>query len=91
MPIPNRFSASGPNPLSPALAHIDGDIAKSDTADLAEVCREIYVGVGGDVKFTDTSGFTGTFRNVPSGASLTGFFTRIWATGTSATSLIVGV
>lgn len=91
MPINNRFSASGPSPLSPALAHYDGDALESNTVDLPEVVREIYVGVGGDVKFTDTSGFTGTFKNVPSGATLTGFFTRLWATGTTASSIVLGV
>jgi len=91
MPIPNRFSASGPSPLSPAMGHYDGDAAKSDSTDLAEVCREIYVGVGGDVKVSDTSGAAVTFKNVPAGSFLTGFFTRIWATGTTASSIVIGV
>lgn len=91
MPIPNRFSASGPSPLSPALAHFPGDPLESDTVDLPEVCREIYVGVGGDVKVSDTSGAAVTFKNVPAGSFLTGFFTRIWATGTTASSIVIGV
>lgn len=91
MPIANRFTPNGASQITPAQAHYDGDSAKSDTVDLPEVCREIYVGVGGDVKVTDTSGFTGIFKNVPSGSALTGFFTRIWSTGTTATSLIAGV
>ena len=91
MPIANRFSNNAVSPLSPALAHYDGDALKSDATDLPEVCREIYVGVGGDVKFTDSSGFTGTFKNVPDGAFLSGFFARVWVTGTSASYLILGV
>lgn len=87
----SRFTNFTGSTIDPALAHYNGDTLKSDSNDLPEVCREIYVGTGGDVKFTDSSGFTGTFRNVPSGASLTGFFARVWATGTTATHLILGV
>lgn len=87
----NRFKYHQESANSPALAHYDGDVVKHDTNELPEVCREIYVGVGGDVKFTDTSGFTGTFKNVASGSTLNGFFARLWSTGTTATSIVLGV
>lgn len=86
----NRFSnAATNNPLMPAVAHFN--VVPSDTDDLPEVIREISIGVGGNVTVTDTSGWTGTFYNRPSGDVITGFFTRIWATGTTATSLVAGV
>lgn len=91
MPIQNRFLTNATSPLSPALAHYAGDPLESDTVDLTEVCREIYVGVGGDVKVSDTSGATVTFKNVPAGSFLTGFFTRLWATGTTASNIVLGV
>lgn len=86
----NPWGTLNYGPLSPALGHLDGDAAKSDTVNLTDTVREVYVGVGGDVKLTDTSGFTGVWKNVPSGGTIVGFFTRLWSTGTTASSIILG-
>lgn len=85
----NKFSAhatgldSPPTTLETVVPH--------DTNFLAQVCRAIYVGVGGDVVAVVNQGGSDvafTFKNVPSGTYLLGLFHRVNATGTTATNMI---
>ena len=63
-------------------------VVPSDTVDLSDVCRRIHVGVGGDLK-VDMKGIgTVTFKNIPTGGEKTGAFTRVYATGTTATDMV---
>ena len=65
------------------------NITPSDSADLTDALRMLIVGVGGDVKITDTRDvtdvtdvFTLESGNYPIRVK------RVWATGTTATGLV---
>lgn len=62
------------------------NITPSDSTDLPDALRMLIVGVGGDVKITDTRGEIGTFTleagNYPVRVA------RVWSTGTTATGLV---
>ncbi|WP_020675571.1 spike base protein, RCAP_Rcc01079 family [Geopsychrobacter electrodiphilus] len=66
-------------------------ITPSDTVDLPNVTRRIYIGTGGDIKVTAKESGTVTYKNMPAGY-MEGAFTRVWATpdggGTPAADLI---
>ncbi len=70
-----------------APAYKAAAVTPSDSTDLAEDARFLYVGVAGHVKVTTAGGSTVTFSNVP-----VGFFpvrvTRVWSTGTTATGIL---
>jgi hypothetical protein len=63
-------------------------VAASDTVDLANVSRWIYVGVAGDITLDLAGGQTAVlFKAVPAGTQLQVAATRVRATGTTATNL----
>lgn len=64
------------------------DITPNDADDLVAKTRAIWVGVGGDVKVDDGAGGVVTYSNVPTGSRLSGRFSRVYATGTTASGLI---
>jgi hypothetical protein len=77
--------------LDGPLDHI-AIVATSDGTDLAHESRAIYIGVAGDLKITTDGGETVV---IPSGVLAVGVphpirATRIWATGTTATNIVVG-
>lgn len=64
-------------------------VAPSDSADLPNVCRFLYIGVLGDV----TAKLSGDsvallYKAVPAGTYLRGEFVRVMATGTTATNIL---
>lgn len=61
--------------------------AGSDTL-LAVPIRAFYVGVTGNVKITDLSGVDLTFTAVPAGVVIPIGCLRVYATGTTATSIV---
>ncbi len=64
-------------------------ITPSDSTDLATYARAIYVGVGGNIKVDLTDAGTGvTFVGVPQGTILPVQVKRVYATGTTASSLV---
>ncbi len=64
-------------------------VTPSDTVDLADVTRGVYVGVAGDVKVNmATSGTSIVFTAVAAGSILPIRVTRILATGTTATNIV---
>lgn len=67
-------------------------VTPSDTTDLTEIPKAIYVGTGGDVAVIGANapvGATGiTFKNVPDGAILPFRPRRILATGTTAGNML---
>ncbi len=67
-------------------AHV---VTPSDTEDLVDVCRSLYVGTGGDLVCTlanDASPVT--FKDVPSGSWLPIRIRRVHAAGTTAANLV---
>lgn len=83
----NPFSNFAAGPNSPALSLVA--IVTSDTTDLVQTVRQIYVGVAGDVTVVDSQGNTVTHKNVPQGAYIGPFcVARVKATGTTATNLV---
>ena len=62
-------------------------ITPNDTTDLANVTKEIYVGVAGDIKIDLVTSGTVTLKNVPAGR-LKVRVKRVYATGTTATDLV---
>ena len=64
--------------------------AQSDTVDMANGTRGIYVGGAGDIKLVTVGGETVTFMAVPAGSILPVRAARIWSTGTTATNLVAG-
>lgn len=63
-------------------------ITPNDSSDLANVTRGIYVGATGDLKVTLAGSGTVTFVGVPAGTLLPIRANRVFATGTTATSLV---
>jgi hypothetical protein len=62
-------------------------VTLSDTVNLATP-SVIYVGSGGNVKVTTAQGDDVTFTGMLSGSIIPVQVIRVWATGTSATSLV---
>lgn len=54
----------------------------------AEMCRALFVGVGGDVVAIDANGTAVTFKNVASGTILPIRTVRVNSTNTTATNLV---
>lgn len=64
-------------------------ITPSDTTRFAPGLRGVWVGVTGNVTVDMAgSGTNITFVGAPAGGFLAGYFTRVYATGTTATSLV---
>ena len=74
--------AEASDPASNAFA-----ITPSDTADMPNHPRAIYVGTAGDIKVTTTRGDVVTFSSVANGIFPVEV-ARVWATGTTATGLV---
>lgn len=69
-------------------AHSAFAITPSDTVDMAIATRGIYVGVSGDIKVNMAGSGTATFTGVPQGTLLPIRASRVFATGTTATTMV---
>lgn len=76
-----EFGLSSPAPRAAA-------ITPSDTDNLAQYARALYVGVGGDVKVTTLGGDTVTFTAVSGGGVLPICVRKVFSTGTTATNIL---
>lgn len=63
-------------------------VTLSDSADLPNVPRALWVGGPGDIKVTIKGGGTVTLIGAGKGAFLPIRATRVWLTGTTATSIV---
>lgn len=63
-------------------------VTPSNTANLASVCRALFVGTGGDLAAIGDDGSAVTFKNVPSGAVLPVRTIRVNSTNTTATDIV---
>ena len=76
-------SAHGSDP-----AYYAAGITASDSVDLANPVRAIYVGGAGSVVITTVAGTDVTFSGLPAGMILPVRAKRVKATGTTATGLV---
>ena len=83
--IKNRFPPEPADFTGPPTVH--EAVTPSDTVNLAQVCRAIYVGVGGTVTCVKLDDTTIQYVGVAGGYIL-GMFKRVNATGTAATNLV---
>ena len=84
--MPDRFASNIPSLTSPATHGFA--VTPSDTLDLSEATRAIYVGSGGALALRFLSGQTAIFVGVAAGSILPVRADRILATGTTAGSLV---
>jgi hypothetical protein len=63
-------------------------VTPSDSVDLTQVTRALYVGGAGDVTLITAGGDTALFKAVPVGTTLNVRAARVTATGTTATNLL---
>ena len=73
----------GSNPADNAVA-----VTPSDSTNLTNTARALYIGGAGNVKVDTAGGDTVTFNSVASGSVLPVRVKRVYATGTSATNII---
>jgi len=86
MPATDAFSrqqTEANDPHTNALA-----VTPSDSADLTYVTRGIYVGGAGTLKVNMQDSGTVTFTGVPVGTLLPIRATRVYSTGTTATTIL---
>ena len=65
-------------------------VTPNDSTDLTNFSRVLYVGAIGDVKVDLVGGETAVFVNVAPGVPHPWRVQRVYATGTDATSIVVG-
>lgn len=82
----DRYEDHTSSLVSPATAGVA--VLPSDTADLAQTSRALYVGQGGDLSLVLASGSAVTLLAVPSGALLPLRARRVHATGTTAAGVV---
>lgn len=82
----DAFASLTPGLESPA-GHLQ-TIIPSDTADLARAGRALNVATSGAVRLTSVDGTTATVH-VAAGVAFPVRAKRIWATGTTATGIVV--
>lgn len=73
--------------ISSGIANGAVAVTLSDTADIPPTLG-LYIGANGDVKVTMSDGSVAVFVAVPIGAVLPVCVTRVWSTGTGASSIL---
>ncbi len=82
----DKFADHSSGLESPATSVIE--VTPSDTADLATVSRAINVAANGSVRLTTIDGAVATV-NIAAGIAFPIRAARIWATGTTASGIVV--
>ena len=80
------MAKTSPTPTYPMFPEDAAAVTPSDSADLPQF-SVIYVGGAGNVKVTTAQGSAVTFSGVQSGGVLPVRVRRVWATGTTATTM----
>ncbi|CDZ26305.1 hypothetical protein [Neorhizobium galegae] len=83
--MPDRFANTQASLSGPAASGFS--ITPSDSSDLPETTRALYVGTGGHLSVRMLSGETLALSNVPAGGLLPLRVTRVFATGTTAAAI----
>lgn len=84
--MPDAFSKFPVTQYS--VTQMSESVTPSDTVDLPNVTRGIYVGTSGDVRVDLKGGTTVTFRALAAGLQHGMAVTRVHATGTTATDIL---
>jgi hypothetical protein len=84
--MPDRFESTATGLTAPASHGFA--IAPSDSADLTEVTRALFIGAAGSVSVVMASGAALTFSNLAGGTVLPIRARQVKATGTTATSIV---
>lgn len=82
----DRYANCADDLHSPA-AHAAA-VSPSDSADLANASKRLWVGGAGNVALITVGGETVTYNSVPAGTYLKVRASRVKATGTTATNII---
>ena len=71
---------------SPAIGHVA--VTPSDSDDLAQTSRSLYIGTAGNISVVAKDGTDVIYANVPAGTILPVRATRVNSTGTTAGSIV---
>jgi hypothetical protein len=82
----DRFASHAPSLTGPASSGFP--VSPSDSLDLPEITRALYIGSGGELTVAMASGQVLRFEAVPDGALLPLRVSRVYATDTSAEAII---
>ena len=82
----DRYANIGGDLHGPAIG--GGAVTPSDTSDLAIASKRLWIGGAGAVKVNTVDGSTIVYTGVPAGVYLQIRATRVYATGTTATSIV---
>jgi hypothetical protein len=82
----DRYASRSASHVAPAVHGFA--VTPSDSTDLSEIVRALYIGAPGDVATILKSGATVTFKNLAAGTILPVRASRIKATGTTAADII---
>lgn len=85
-------ATAGPVPFDPGtgvMPAYDGiAIAPSDSANLATICRALFIGVAGNVKLLTPASTSLEFLNLQAGSILPVMVLRVFNTSTTSTNII---
>lgn len=87
MAATDTFANFGDTALVMPATHAEA-VTPNNSTDLTNATRGIYVGVSGDLKVDLLSGDTVTFVNIAAGVIHPLRVKRVYATGTTATSIL---
>ena len=65
------------------------EVTNSDTTELTNTSRTLYIPSNGDLKVTTVGGDTVTFIGLSAGAFIPGRFRQVWDTGTTVSGAII--
>lgn len=82
----DRFAGAGDSLLAPAFHAVA--VTPSDTVDLANVAKRLWVGGTGNVTLITVGGETVEYAAVPAGTYLQVRASRVKSTGTTATNIV---
>lgn len=86
MPASETFTSQNAGLESPAFDGVA--VTPSDSTDLTNICRALYIGVTGDVAVITKGGTTLTFKNAQQGSIIPVRCSRVRSTNTTASSII---
>lgn len=85
-------AVAGPVPFEPGTGVMPGfdgiAITPSDSANLATICRALFIGVAGNVKLLTPASTSLEFINLQAGSILPIMVLRVFSTSTTSTNIV---